>query len=478
MLGNVPAFLFAWLGSSYAGVISVPLSYEQRGTVLESMLAQSSPAMIITDLLTLAEAGTVIDSVPSIEKVVVVDGNTTGSMSAVDMIAPIVSYENFVSDKPIEASATQEHPHAGDTLSIMFTSGTTGGSKGVVCSHRMALGFAETAAWSLGLTGEDVSYTSLPLSHVNALYSTFLASLLCESEAVISRRFSVTRYWKEVKRSGATVASLLSSMATLLMRATASSDEQSHNLRMIISAPRPRDLVSFEKRFNARVTEIYGLTDAGLPLGIPFGERAPAGACGKPAPNWECQLVDDDDNPVSPGAVGELVLRPLSPHLTMSSYWKQPDATVAAWRNLWLHTGDFMRTDADGWYYFVDRKKDLIRRFGENISTFDIEVTLAHHSAVAEVAAYAVESEVTEQEVGVTVILRDEHGLGSAPEQELLRYCEANLPYFAVPRFWRIATTLPRNASGKVLKRLLTADAMDESWDAGWRGRSKRTESR
>jgi crotonobetaine/carnitine-CoA ligase len=198
----------------------------------------------------------------------------------------------------------------------------------------------------------------------------------------------------------------------------------------------------------------------------------PSRQCGIENPIWECYVADDNDQRVPDGVVGELLVRPRRPYVMQMGYWRNAEATVNTWRNLWFHTGDYLRRDAEGWFEFIDRKKDAMRRFGENISSFEVESALLSHDAVEEVAVYAVPANLSEDEVMATIVLK---AGCTATAAELLKHCELELPYYAVPRYYRIVTELPRTQTAKVQKSELRQIGIDAStWDGGPRGRSKR----
>ncbi|MPZ60610.1 MAG: AMP-binding protein [Propionibacteriales bacterium] len=459
LVDNRPEFMVLWLGCAVAGAVSVPLNTALRGDILSYMLAQTEPVLVATEVATIDDLRQALPD--HLRPRVITVGGTERLGDLLAAAAPA---------DPVPAAHR-------DLASIMYTSGTTGPSKGVMCSHRMLLGYAESALEVLGHGPEDVAYTCLPLFHANALYTTVVASVLGGGRAVISPRFSASEFWAQVVRTEATIVNMLGSMPPILWRQEPSAAEQAHRVRIGLVIPSPVDHHDeFEQRFGFTISELYGLTDFGIPLGIPHGEHRP-GSCGKPLPGWRCEVVDEHDQVVPPGEVGELILRPERPYLGSLGYWRMPEATVEAWRNLWFHTGDLVRRDADGWFSFVDRDKDAIRRSGENVSSFEVEQIILTHPDVEDVAVYAVPSEFAEDEVMAAVVCREAARL---EPKELVAYCDARLPYFAVPRYIDFMNELPRTQTAKIRKgqlreRGITAD----TWDAGPRGRkAQQRESR
>jgi crotonobetaine/carnitine-CoA ligase len=255
------------------------------------------------------------------------------------------------------------------------------------------------------------------------------------------------------------------------MKAPPSPRDTDHSLRLMMGAGAPRDLfTAFEQRFGVQLVEGYGMSEIGIPFINEIDTRKP-GSCGKPFGMYEARLVDDDGAEIEPGEVGELWLRPKRTNSMMLEYYGMPEKTVEAWRDLWFHTGDYLRKDEEGCYYFVDRKKDALRRRGENISSYEVERSVNEHPAVLESAAVAVASELGEDEVMICVALRE--GVTLAPI-DLLRHCAEKMAGFMVPRYVRILARLPKTPTERVQKFTLraegvTADTYDREQDSAWR---------
>jgi crotonobetaine/carnitine-CoA ligase len=354
-----------------------------------------------------------------------------------------------------------------DLACFIYTAGTTGPSKGCMLPHRYVVALGEQIARAWGRTADDVVLTPLPLFHFNAISVCVVGTLLVGGRAAIVRKFSVSRFWPEVRRTGATMLSMLGSLAILVANAeTDHPDQAGHRLRLCAAAPMPPDTDRiWRERFGcATFSGGYGLTEASLISMLPAGETNKVGAAGKPNTHeFEVRIVDDGDDEVPAGTIGEIVCRPTGPNLMFAGYWNRPEATVEVLRNLWFHTGDLGRLDDDGFLYFVDRKKDYLRRRGENISSFEMERTVVAHEAVADVAVHAVASEQGEDDVKVTVVLV---AGATVTEEELCRWCAERVPYFAIPRYIEFRDDLPRNPVGRVLKYELRDDGVTAStWD-------------
>lgn len=462
LIGNRFEFLTTYLALAWIGAVSVPLNTALRGDVLSYMLDNVGPCrLVVEDELIADTAAAIAESGAVTAAWVVGPGQDAAGLDA-------SSYAALVDDHP----AVEPHPTSPpDLLSILFTSGTTGRSKGVMWSHRTALAFAGNSTWVMGYTAADVIYTCLPLFHINALFVAFLPGTVERAPVVVSKRFSAGRYWTEIADTGATVTNMLGAMGAVLWKAPPSPLETAHRLRLAMVVPFPSGHhEEFRERFGGlEINELYGSTDTSIPIGLPHGSHKP-GSCGRVAPGWTVDLVDELDQPVPPGTPGELVTRPMIPFIGQLGYWALPDKTWEAHRNAWFHTGDQLVQDEDGWFYFRDRLKDAMRVSGENVSAFEVEHVLTSHPAIAEAAVYAVPSELGEDAVMACVVL--EPGL-DITASALIEDISPRLPYFAVPRYVEIVTELPKTSTQKVRKAVLREQGISvNTWDAGPRRRS------
>lgn len=310
----------------------------------------------------------------------------------------------------------------------------------------------------------------LPFFHIAAKFLT-VAALACKGGMLLQPRLSISTFWDEVRAHRVTNFIGVGGICNMLVGRPASPDDANTTIRTIYAVPDPAEIhEELERRFGCRITTMYGSTEVGLPLYRGVGEAYRPGSCGRISPYYEVQVVDAHDNPVPPGQSGEIVVRLRRPFLIGSGYIGMPERTVTAWRNLWLHSGDRGRVDADGFFFFEDRMNDSIRRRGENISSFEVEVIVGKHAAVSEVVAVAAPAEVGEDEVRILVILREGHSVTPA---ELLEHCARHTPYFMVPRFIDIVRELPRTATAKVEKyKIRAAGLSSDRWDReahGWK---------
>ena len=451
MCGNRVELLDTVLGCGWLGATAVPVNTALRGPQLAHVLANADPTILVADASLRAEA---LDSPPppSLERIW-----TLGDL--VDPPWPAVSHERF----PAGGEPVDPHPaRPGDTLAILYTSGTTGPAKGVCCPHAQFYWWGVLTGTHLGLREGDVLYTVLPLSHTNAL-NTFFQALLAGATYVVGERFSASGFWRELREADATVTYLLGAMVHILLERPPSPDDTAHRTRVVLAPATPAEQAArFTERFGVRVVDGYGSTETNLVLCNTIAGHVP-GALGRIVDGFEAKVVDEEDVEVPAGTPGELVIRHREPFSVATGYYRLPEETARAWRNLWFHTGDRVVRDPNGVFHFVDRQKDAIRRRGENVSSWEVEQALLSHPDVALAAVVPVPAEVGEDEVMAFVVLQ----VGSNPAPaDLIRHCEPRLAYFAIPRYVEFCAELPLTESGKVRKQVLRQRGVGGStWD-------------
>jgi crotonobetaine/carnitine-CoA ligase len=365
-------------------------------------------------------------------------------------------------DEPLVAKET---PRWSDPNLVMFTSGTTGPSKGVVASNHYLMTASLQSYAQKGGTPDDVFWTPLPLSHGNAMMQTLLGPMVHGARASLEEKFSVSRFWSRIGEVGATQVSILGSMITMIWNLPERDDDADNPVRVLFGAPMPAEIQhGFEARFGVQYVTAYGMSEATPMVLSTVEEPPPPGCAGRAYGRFDVRVFDEEDREVPDGTVGEIVCRPHQAHVMFEGYLNNPAATQSVLRNLWLHTGDYGRRTPDGWFQFVDRKKDYVRRRGENVSSWEVEQALLTHPKVQEVAAFGVPSEMSEDDVMVAVVVKAGQ---TASVEELLAHCGQNLPYFAVPRYVDVVGELPQNDLGKVLKtELRDRGVTSTTWDA------------
>jgi crotonobetaine/carnitine-CoA ligase len=456
-LENRIEFVEAWFATQLAGAIAVPLNTALRGDALHHMLALSDPLVAITNAQTLPRIERALAGTNAVRTLVGI-GDVAEGLGA--GARPVVAYERIHAAASAAPVAADPHAESG----IMFVSGGAGPAKGVVWTHRATWHFAAVAVAGMGYRREDVLYTCLPLFHTNGLCVSLLSSLLTRSRLNVATRFSVSGFWDEIVACGATVTTLLGAMSPLLLRREPVPAEREHALRTALVTPAsPEYYEIFPRRFGFAPVESYGLADFGMLAWPRPGERQPPGSCGRAVESFDLRIVDEHGGELAPGEVGEAVARPLQAGIVPTGYWRMPAETLASRHDLWFHTGDAMRRDEDGWFYFIDRSEDAIRRRGENVSSYEVESEILALSGVEECAAYAVSSEFSEDEVAVAIVLEPAREL--SPEA-IVGAIQSRIPYFAVPRYVRFVDSLPRTQTDRVQKKeLRAAGVTPDTWD-------------
>ncbi|HET9103964.1 MAG TPA: AMP-binding protein [Solirubrobacteraceae bacterium] len=458
MMANVPEFLDVWFGIVRARAIEVPVHSAYRGPLLEHILAESGARILFCDAEFLPRLAEV--TAPDLERVIV-RGTAEDPAGAG---APLAR-EWLVELDPPAADLVLPAPDARDVTCLLYTSGTTGPSKGVVLSHTANLALARANVALMEYTERDVLYTAFPLFHVNAKFTSVVSTLLSGARLVLDDRFSASRFWARMREERVTSFNYMGTMLTVIAKQPPGPGDREHRVdRCYGGAVDPSLWEPFQERFGVRLHEHYGMTEIGIAIQNTRTDRR-VGSIGRAAPHLEVRLGDPDDYEPAVGEVGEILVRPRSPDTILREYWQRPEATVAAFRNLWFHTGDRARMDADGFFYYVDRLKDSIRRRGENVSSFEVESVVNAHPSVVECAAYGVPSELGEDDVMVAVVVTDPAAFDPS---ELVAHCRARLAYFAVPRYLRIVGSLPKTASERVQKfKLREVGVTAETFDVG-----------
>ena len=449
------------------GAILVPVNTAYRGEFLRHQIADAAANVVIAEPDYTERIFEVAAGLPDVRTILRRDldqegQRPTGPHAGIEMLS--LSEIRDAQDNELPAPVATPS----DLCFLIYTSGTTGPSKGCMLSHNYLINSTRQYLETTGRRRDNHTWTPLPLFHLNAWNCTVISSLILRGSASIAPRFSVSNFWPEIERSGATMTTLLGTILTLIAAAPDNEAAQRcyGQLEIVQGSPFPRELEEkWKSRFGVKWTgaNVFGLTECTMVTSLPRSQSAKPGSSGKRNDAFDTRIFDNNDNELPPGEVGEIVVRPLQPHVMFEGYWKRPEATHNLSRNMWFHTGDLGKFDEDGFFYFVDRKKDYLRRRGENISSFEMETTFHQHPDIVDVAVHSVLSDVEEDDVKVTAVLAE--GSTLTPET-LCKWSVDHLPYFAVPRYIEFRTELPKNPVGRVLKYVLRDEgATPTTWD-------------
>lgn len=440
---NRSEILELFLGCIWHGAVLVPLDPNTPGALLPDLVDYLEPSVVFTDATCHAKWA---EAFPATHQF--------GDGASVPW------------DDAAEHPAWNGHTMT-TTVAILMTSGTTGRSKGVECPNGQFVQWGASVGEQLGMGADDIAYTCLPLFHTNAL-NAFMQTLMAGARLHIGPRFSVSRFIERLVEAEATVTYLLGAMVGMLLTRPAEPIDRGHRVSRILAPGTPiPSVIAFEERFGPVLIEGHGMTETNLVLAPPDDERR-LGFMGQPVDGFEVRIVDDEGHPVRPGDIGELELRTEIPAAFANGYWRLPDASRDAYRDGWFRTGD-RAVEVDGFYRFVDRAKDVIRRRGENISAFEVEQAIDASPLVSRSAVIPVPADLGEDEVMAFVVHAP--GTNARPEDVVAAVAE-RLPRYALPRYIEFVDDLPLTETGKVRKQILRERGIGLStWDRTPSGR-------
>ena len=458
LMGTCPDWIWTTFGLNRLGAMWVPTNVDYKGRWLAESFEDGGARVLVADaslLPRVAELGG-----HPFERIYV-----NGDASGHDLGVPLIPIEELVA-KP-GAEPDDEGQHYGDTVAILWTSGTTGRSKGVMQSHNVWLHAAISGLHNSSVRAGDVAYNCLPMYQSAAWVANVYRSLVGGIPCAMDPAFSASEFWDRTRHYGATLVFTLGAMHMFLLNAPPKENDRDNPVRVAGFVPTPDHLIPvFKERFGIESffqgfgqSEVFGVVNRDP------AKSYPPNALGDETDQFEVKLFDDDDSEVAPGETGEFCVRPKQPYAMFNGYWRNPEATVKAWRNLWYHTGDLGRRDENGDFFFVDRKQDFIRYKGRNISSFAVEAALSAHPAVAQCAVHGITSAEleAEAELKACVILKPGERV---TEEELCRFVNDTAPYFFVPRYVEIVTELPQTPTGRVQKfKLRELGVTPATWD-------------
>lgn len=440
-------FAINWLGATY-----VPINIAYRGNLLAHVIANAGSDLIVASSDLVARLKEV--QTAELKKLVVVGGEGCD-------VAGLTKFDAAILDQDASGVPELTRPiEPWDVQSIIYTSGTTGRSKGVISSYAHMWHMSGREAFYM-LDEDDCFLLYGPLFHVGGTLPV-VAMLNRGGTVAVAGDFATESFWPSVRATRATYVILLGVMSSFIAKRPPAPDDRDHTLKKAMMIPLPDDSKDFAERFGLTVWTLFNMTEVNVPI-VSEPNPAVVGTCGKRRPGNELRVVDEFDREVACGTVGELILRSDAPWALNSGYFKNDEATVRAWRNGWFHTGDGFRCDEDGNYFFVDRMKDAIRRRGENISSFEVEVEIVAHPHIRECAVVAVPNEMSEDDV--LAIVAPAPGRNVDPV-ELIEFLRPRLAHFMLPRYVRVLPNLPRTPTQKVEKYLLRQEGLtSDTWD-------------
>lgn len=429
------------------GAILVPINPFLKGRFMRHQLELSDPAVIVVDRPGMASIKGLIDNIQLRDIVNVEPIDNPG------VAVPGTAFGELF-DEPLLDS--EHDPDGTLPMAIMFTSGTTGASKGCILSRGHVVKVGATLAKVYGLETGDVMFTALPMFHAAALIAALMEGVVSTASVHLTGGFRASTFMIEAAKAGATVALCIGAMGPMLLAQPSRDTDKRHRLRLVHIVPiSPANRIEFERKFNVKLwTESFGQTECMIiAFGLPEGPNDPT-ACGRASELIELAILDDAGQRQLPGKGGEIAIRPKTSGAMFQGYWRNPLATLETWRDLWHHTGDNGVLDENGVLRFLDRKKDSIRRRGENVSSIEVETAILQHPGIQAVAVHPVDSGLSEDEIKACLIL---HTGQTLTPQEIFEFFKTNLPYFAIPRFVECYTEFPLTESMKVRKQDLRA---------------------
>ena len=463
LLANCLEFLALWFGAAKLGAVIVPVNTASSAAELEYLVAHSESRLIFTQADWLDLARQVRGRCPGVEEVLVCGAGAP---------SPAVDFGGLLADCP-ETPPKVPAPSPTDEAAILYTSGTTARPKGVLVTHANYLCAGETVARAMRLTPEDRHLCVLPLFHGNAQYYSTMSALVAGASVALMARFSASRYFDQAIAHRCTVSSLFAAPIRMLLAQPRRPEHARTDLRAVIFAQSvtPAQLGEWEERFRAPLMQLWGMTETmGPPIINPFdGERRNM-SMGLPAPGYTSRLVDESGRPVARGEIGQIVVQGEPGRSLMKGYYKNPEATAETLRDGWLWSGDNARQDEGGYYHFVDRAKDMIKRAGENVAASEVEAVIREHPGVFDCAVIGVPDEMRDEAILAVVVPRGgEEGRPPAAltGDDVIGWCRERLAGFRVPQFVRFRAELPRTSVGKVRKHVLRAEIRSEAGGGG-----------
>ena len=462
-LPNCPEFIFTWFGLAKIGALECPVNTALFGELLKYIVNHSDAEVMVTKPQFVERVFDVEADLPNLKTLVVV--GTPSPAQLENKRFKIIPFDHLMNSP---ASDPNVLVYPWDPISIMYTSGTTGPSKGAVLPHAYYFMAGRMYGHARHLGPDKTIFTCLPFFHSQSQILHTMPALSCDSIAAIGPGFDPKTFWRYIRKYDTDQFNYIGAMMVSLINEPDDPENRNNPPTLAWGAPTPwQRLQEYKERFNvARWIDPFGQTEI-LYMATSYDESLPEDfpikSVGKPFPYFDIRIVDDNDQELANGSVGEIIVRPEMPWFSLIEYYKNPEATAKAFQNLWFHTGDRGKLDENGYFYFVDRGKDCIRRRGENISSFEVESLMNLHPNVLESAAIAVQSEMSEDEVMIVLLLHDKT---RADTVEMFEFAREKMPYYMVPRYYRIVEAFPKTPSLRIEKYKLRQEGITkDTWD-------------
>ena len=442
MLENSVEFLLISYALKKLGAVEVAINYDFRGPSLARMINLTESPILIVGANKLEPLEQVYSELSHLRRLVVVGETTDRDLCALKL--DVSYYADIVTDN-------SDNPgHIVDDTEIafvLFSSGTTGVSKGIMMSHRYATVIGKNVAEAHGVTADDIVYTPWPLHHFGAAVTEVITALVTGGQVILRRKLSIRALLPDVKQYQATWCMMMGASQKYLWDREPSPEDTDHSLRFTWGGPFPVDRGQFEARFGLKTYDCYGMSDCGmLSMGAEYRADDP-NYSGKILDDYyDVSIVDDRDFEVPFGERGEIVCRPKVPGIILKGYYGMPEYTLETFRNLWFHTGDIGKMKADGSLYFYERKKHVIKRSGENILPMEVEEIIHQHPAIEESAVLGQKNDGGEEDIIAFIQL---HPGQTVVEEELRAFCHDRMARWMVPMSFVVLDRLPRTTTDK-----------------------------
>jgi acyl-CoA synthetase (AMP-forming)/AMP-acid ligase II len=452
-LENSPHYLTLWFSIAKIGALMLPINVDHRDETLSHILRDSAPGTIVVDEQTRENYETVRDEFSG-NLLELAIGEIAGHRYR--------RFDDLAAEYGTEPPDREIDP--GDPMGIIYTSGSSGRPKGVVLPHYSYVNTGwEYSRNIFDMDADDRLFTTLPIFHCNAQQTTVIGAMIAGTDFVLEASFTPESFWQRIREHGVTHFNYLGSMIPLLYKQDERPDDADNPARYGIGAAAPVEIIEdFEDRFDVTLIEGYGLTETATVATVNRPDARRVGSVGKSLSYTRVDIVDEHDNPIPAGEVGEIVVRPTRANTMMTGYYNRPNRTVEAWQNLWFHTGDLGYKDEDGYVYFVDRKEYAISKQNETISSFEIERVITEHSDIQEVSVFGVPNERGEEDIKAVVLPKPEVNITPV---DIIEHCEEHLPYFKLPRYVELVAKLPKTPTERVKKYKLKQEGNNDSWD-------------